>query len=86
MFEISSGVYFAAAGCWSDVAALAALLTAESARCEWESGYPLTVSALAHVLSSKLYTRRLFPFFSFCTMAGLDAEGTTRLLHALLSD
>jgi hypothetical protein len=37
----------------------------------------MNVAAFASFLSSELYSRRFFPYYTYCMCAGLDAEGKT---------
>jgi 20S proteasome alpha/beta subunit len=33
-------------------------------------------NAAAQLLSTTLYSRRFFPYYAFCMVGGMDAEGT----------
>lgn len=74
--ELCDRMCFVGSGCWADIRELAQSLTADIDRYEWENDLPMPTLALAHFLSDKLYRRRFFPYFSFCTLAGLDDEGS----------
>ncbi len=43
---------------------------------QWKHRQPLTVHAMSHLLSTQLYMRRQFPYYSFCVLGGLDTSGT----------
>ena len=73
--ERRNRVLFSSCGCWADVLALVALLRNQALRYQWESRTPIAVDAMAHVLAQILYSRRLFPYFSFCVLASLDKKG-----------
>ncbi len=42
---------------------------------QWKHRQPLTVHAISHLLSTQLYLRRHFPYYSFCVLGGLDTSG-----------
>eukprot|EP01039_Chlorochromonas_danica_P004290 gene4290-4710_t len=75
VFEVSPGIFFAAAGCWSDVVEVSQKLTYACQNYHWETGHSPTTSSVAHLLANILFERRLFPFFSFSILTGLDEEG-----------
>ena len=75
IFEVSDGVYLAASGCLSDTLALSNVLRHNSRLYEWQNERSPTVTVLAHLLATVLYSRRSFPYFSFCAVAGLDEHG-----------
>lgn len=75
IFEVSDGVYLAASGCLSDTLALSSVLRHNLRLYEWQNERSPTVTVLAHLLATVLYSRRNFPYFSFCAVAGLDEHG-----------
>ena len=75
IFEVSDGVYLAASGCLSDTLALSSVLRHNLRLYEWQNERAPTVTVLAHLLATVLYSRRNFPYFSFCAVAGLDEHG-----------
>eukprot|EP01083_Nonionella_stella_P286465 975085_1 len=68
--------FIASAGCASDCEALKRQIRSEiSAHKYWNHGAgTLTPSGIANLLMMTLYSRRTFPFYSFCILAGLDDE------------
>ena len=44
-------------------------------RYKWDSLRSLSISSMSSLLSHTLYQRRFMPYYSFCTLVGLDAEG-----------
>ena len=66
---------FCGSGCWSDIVELARQLKQETSSYEWNSKRPMSVHALARYLSNKLYSRRMFPYFAFTIIGGLDSAG-----------
>ena len=79
VFELSTESLFAASGCVADSLALVALLHHNARSYQWQSGIKAPVEALSQLLSSTLYSRRTFPYFSFCSLAGIDKRGTGAL-------
>jgi 20S proteasome subunit beta 6 len=79
IFEVSKGVYLAASGCLSDTIALSKVMQSEMKLYEWQNEREPTVSVLAHCLANVLYSRRNFPYFSVCAVAGLDEFGNGAL-------
>jgi len=76
LLELSPGTYLAASGCWSDTAALAKVLQHHLRLYAWQNERPVpSVTVLAHLLSSVLYSRRHFPYYALCAVAGLDEHG-----------
>lgn len=72
IFEVANGVYLAASGCLSDTIALSKVMQSEMKMYEWQNERKPTVSILAHCLANVLYSRRNFPYYSVCAVAGLD--------------
>jgi len=79
IFEVTDGVYLAASGCLSDTIALSKVMQSEMKMYEWQNERKPTVSVLAHCLANVLYSRRNFPYFSVCAVAGLDETGSGAL-------
>ena len=75
IFEVTNGVYLAASGCLSDTIALSKVMQTEMKMYEWQNERKPTTSVLAHCLANILYSRRNFPYFSVCAVAGLDDTG-----------
>ena len=77
LFELEgeAPLVLATAGCWSDSTALVKVLNSEVRRYEWENRIPMSVNALAHLLASTLFSRRTFPYYTFCAVAGFDKDG-----------
>jgi 20S proteasome subunit beta 6 len=75
VFELSGASLFAASGCTADSLELLSSLQHNVRIYQWQSSRKATVCALSHLLASTLYSRRTFPFFSFCALAGLDKDG-----------
>lgn len=73
--EATAPFVLASAGCWSDTVALHKVLGGDLRRYEWENKSPMSVNALSHLLSSTLFSRRTFPYFTFNAIAGFDRTG-----------
>jgi 20S proteasome alpha/beta subunit len=74
-------IFFAASGCLADTLGLQKILTKNARSYKWQSGgeRSLSVESTAFLLSSVLYTRRGFPFYSFSVLAGLcSPSGSTQ--------
>jgi 20S proteasome subunit beta 6 len=66
----------ASSGCSSDCEALKRQIKSElGAHQSWNNGSTLAVSGVANLLGQTLYSRRSFPFYSFCICAGLESHG-----------
>jgi 20S proteasome subunit beta 6 len=65
------GLLFCGAGCWSDTLALSKELRLAALSYAWEHGCSLSIDPLSNLLSSELYSRRFFPYYSFCLVAGI---------------
>lgn len=73
--EVDDGsLLLGASGCWADSLGLAQGVREDITRYRWENGRRLSIRGLAHLLSTTLYSRRSFPYYSLCVAAGLDDE------------
>jgi len=72
-----SPTLIASAGCSSDCEALKRQIRSEiDSHVHWNYGtQTLTPTGVANLLGQTLYSRRGFPFYSFCIVAGLDDGG-----------
>lgn len=73
----SCPTFIASSGCASDCESLKRQIRSEiNAHMHWNHGYnTLTPSGVAVLLSQTLYSRRSFPFYSFCILAGIERDG-----------
>jgi len=73
----SSPTFIASSGCSSDCEALKRQIRSEiDAHQNWNYGRDtLTPTGIANLLGQTLYSRRSFPFYSFCILAGLGKDG-----------
>jgi 20S proteasome subunit beta 6 len=73
----SCPIFIASSGCSSDCESLKRQIRSEiNAHMHWNHGYKtLTPSGVANLLSQTLYSRRSFPYYSFCILAGLEPSG-----------
>lgn len=75
LFEIADGLLFTGAYCWTDVLALSKELKNEATVYEWEHRMKLALRPFSYLVASKLYKRRMFPYYTFPIVAGIDSEG-----------
>jgi len=73
-YEKFGSLLFGAAGCWADALGLLQGVREDITRYLWENDRPLSIKGLSHLLSTTLYGRRTFPYYSLCVIAGLDDE------------
>uniref|UniRef100_A0A7S2R8J7 Proteasome subunit beta n=1 Tax=Rhizochromulina marina TaxID=1034831 RepID=A0A7S2R8J7_9STRA len=73
--QLTESVYLGISGCQADADALKNLLDLSIAEYTLTQGSPPSVSAVARLLSTMLYQRRQMPYYTFCLVAGLDADG-----------
>lgn len=69
------GLLFGGCGCFADILELSKLLKYEASLYARFNKRKLMVHPMAYLLSNILYSRRLFPFYSFSCLAGLDENG-----------
>jgi 20S proteasome subunit beta 6 len=74
-------IIIASAGCSSDCEALKRQIRGEvNALQNWCYGRnTLTAAGMANLLGQCLYTRRAFPYYSFCVLAGIEKTGHARV-------
>jgi len=72
-----SPTFIASSGWAADCEALKRQMRSEiDAHQNWNYGMnTLTPTGIANLLGQKLYSRRSFPFYSFCVLAGIEKEG-----------
>lgn len=73
----SCPTFITSSGCASDCESLKRQLRSEiNAHMHWNHGSKtLTPTGVANLLSQTLYSRRSFPFYSFCILAGMEQSG-----------
>ncbi|CAM9183839.1 unnamed protein product, partial [Laminaria digitata] len=74
--RLSGDTHLATAGCWADTQGLLRLLEYLIRGYESQQRRTMGVKAMSHMLSTHLYYRRSFPFYTFNILGGLDDEGT----------
>lgn len=68
--------FIASSGCAADCDALKRQVRSEvDAHQNWNFASNLTPTGIANMLGQILYSRRAFPFYSFCVCAGLENHG-----------
>lgn len=68
-------VVLAGAGCWSDYIGLTKVIMNDIRKYSWECKRDIDANAVAHLISSTLFSRRTFPFYTFSCLAGMDDDG-----------
>lgn len=62
-------------GSHNDIIQLRGVLSIRAQMYEHDNGVPPSASNMAQLLMNTLYSRRFFPFYAFCILAGIDEEG-----------
>jgi len=75
LHQLSDKTVLASVGCITDITTLNQMIGARFTEYEHSHGKTMSTHAAAQLLSTTLYYRRFFPYYAFCMMAGLDAEG-----------
>lgn len=75
IFTIDDGLLLSGSGCWSDVLSLSKELQREAQVYEFEHDKKLAIRPLSYLLSSQLYMKRFFPYFTFSMIGGIDRFG-----------
>jgi len=72
VFEIGDEMMFAGSGCWSDTIALTKVLQQQQRYYVHQNKRPMRIAALSNLLATVLYSRRMFPYYSFSCVGGID--------------
>ncbi|KAH8740414.1 proteasome subunit beta type 1 [Cryptosporidium ryanae] len=75
VYELTNTCVLACSGMYADITALRRMLTAKIKLFEFEHNKTPSINAIAQLLSCVLYSKRFFPYYSFCLLAGLNEEG-----------
>ena len=81
IFQIEDDIAFAGCGCLSDTLALFSELRMQAQLYRWKSKKQLDYRTVAFLLGHILYTRRLYPYYSFNLLASIDERGEGRLFR-----
>mmetsp|Transcript_12436 Transcript_12436/g.16067 ORF Transcript_12436/g.16067 Transcript_12436/m.16067 type:complete len:282 (+) Transcript_12436:55-900(+) len=73
--QVTENVVMGTGGCWSDFSGLLKQLQYTAKKYLWENRKPLSVQSFSTLLFITLYQRRLFPYYAFNIVAGLDDSG-----------
>ncbi|CAN0146360.1 unnamed protein product, partial [Hapterophycus canaliculatus] len=73
--RLSGDTHLATAGCWADTQGLLRMLRYLIREYETQQRRPMGTKAVSRMLSTHLYYRRSFPFYTFNIVGGLDEEG-----------
>jgi len=75
LHELTNQCVLASAGMQADAITLRKVLTARLTQYRQKHGRDVTAHSIAQLLSNTLYHKRFFPYYTFNTLAGVDAEG-----------
>jgi 20S proteasome subunit beta 6 len=73
--QITSNCVLASCGMQADIEAFQKLIKTRAAEYEHLHGHAMSTRAVAQLVSTNLYYRRFFPFYTFNLVAGLDELG-----------
>ncbi|KAJ1605861.1 putative proteasome subunit beta type 1 [Cryptosporidium canis] len=73
--QLTDKCILACSGMYADITALRKMLLAKIKLYEFEHNKPPSINAIAQLLSCILYSKRFFPYYSFCLLSGLDEHG-----------
>lgn len=79
LLAIGNGCGLCGSGCWPDIEALASALKSNVRAYEWQGGQQISLEATSNLLSTLMYGRRMFPYFTFSVLGGLDKCGAGAL-------
>jgi len=68
-------------GCWSDMQALGTSLRHNMNVYKWQTRTGMSVEACSNLLSAIMYGRRMFPYFTFSVLGGVDRQGRGALFR-----
>ncbi|KAI9289956.1 nucleophile aminohydrolase [Umbelopsis sp. AD052] len=74
-YKMSSTAVLSCNGFHADGVTLKKVLEQRMKMYKYSHDKDMTVTALAQMLSNTLYQRRFFPYYAFCLLGGVDAEG-----------
>lgn len=74
-YKLTNSTVLGCAGFHGDCLTLTKLITARLQMYEHEHGSKMSCPAIAQMLSTVLYYRRFFPYYTYNILAGLDSEG-----------
>lgn len=74
-FKFTEHTVMATSGMSADRAAFQKLISAYLTKYEHTHGHVMSTNAIAQLVSTNLYYRRFFPFYTFNVIGGLDADG-----------
>lgn len=75
IMQIGEDILYTAAGCLSDIQGLQSVLQHNARSYLQMNKKVLSVHGFSHLLSTVLYNRRMFPYYSFSILGGIDTEG-----------
>ncbi len=75
VFKIDDRIGITIAGMVSDAQQLINILKVEISLHKLESGEEMKISAVAHLLSQIMYSRRMFPYYTQIIIGGIDSTG-----------
>ncbi|MCK4429264.1 MAG: archaeal proteasome endopeptidase complex subunit beta [Candidatus Aenigmarchaeota archaeon] len=75
VFEIDDKIGITIAGMVSDAQQLINILRAEISLHKLESGEEMSINSVANLLSTVMYSRRMFPYYTQIIIGGMDSKG-----------